>query len=164
MKQVLLAAALALAPVVAFAQAPAPPPKPDMILLPRESVAAVVQQFQAIGTISPELMKPAVVQTFQQMVACANDNPVQGKLMRVGPDQCPSVTDALKERDDQIAALNKQIADAKTAQDKAVAAQKDADEKSAIDQVAEAKRVAEAPLRAEIARLTAGHVPAATGK
>jgi hypothetical protein len=129
MKQVLLAAALALAPLAAYAQTPAPAPKPDMILLPRESVAAVVQQMQAIGTLSPELMKPAVLQDLRQMVACANDNPVDGRLVRQGPDQCQPVTDALKARDDEIAGLNKQVADARAATDKAV--KEAADQKAA---------------------------------
>lgn len=135
MKKTLLAAVIAIAPMSAWAQAPQPaapqaPAKLDMIVVPREVLADLVRQFQAIGTLSPELMKPAAVQALQQIVACANDNPVDGRQVRQGPDQCVPVTEALQARAAEIAGLQKEVADAKAAADKA--AKEAADKKAPI--------------------------------
>jgi hypothetical protein len=111
MKQVLLAAALALAPLAAYAQTPAPAPKPDMALLPREVVMGLLQRLQSIGDLHPELITATVQQAAQAAMACLNDNPVGGRLVRQGPDQCPVVTEAL-------AAQEKELADAKAAASK----------------------------------------------
>lgn len=103
MKQVLLAAAL-LAPTIAMAQ-PAPQ-KPEMVLFPRE-VAEVATNWIA----SPNA--GTAVQLFLMLRACLADNPDQGRVVRMGQDQCPAVTAALAERDAEVASLKKQIEDAK---------------------------------------------------
>jgi hypothetical protein len=47
--------------------------------------------------------------------ACIGDNPRDGRIVRMGQDQCPTVTEELEARRRQIADLQRQLAEAKKA-------------------------------------------------
>lgn len=97
MKRLLLA--FLFLPTVAYAQQPQ---KPPMVLMP----LAVVQA-AAAWVRSPDATN--AVNLFAALQACAQDNPINGVVSRVGPDQCPEVTQAIAERDKEIADLKAQI-------------------------------------------------------
>ncbi len=100
----LLTAALLLAPIAASAQ-PAPQP-PEMVLLPRMTAEAARDWIATPNAGN-------AVQLYALLSACLDDNPNQGRLVRMGADRCQPVTDAIAARDKEIADLKKQIEDAK---------------------------------------------------
>ncbi len=109
MKRTLLAALLIM-PIAASAQQP--PAKPDVVLIPRDVGNAVVQLANAIATLDPKYVTPAMQAAFSTLDACLKDNPVNGGLPpRIGPDQCPSVTEALDARTKEIADLHAKVAE-----------------------------------------------------
>lgn len=71
---------------------------PEMVTIPRVVAEAAVEQ---IHHPDPRTNIDVLV-TLQ---ACLADNPQNGRLVRMGPDQCSSVTDALAARDKTIADL-----------------------------------------------------------
>lgn len=106
MKQALFLAIL-LFPAAALAQ-PAPQ-KPDLVLIPRD-----MAQMAANWITQPD---PTIaVKLYAALTACIQDNPNNGSVMRVGPDQCPSVTAEIAERDKQIADLTAKLAAATKAE------------------------------------------------
>lgn len=106
MKQVVFAICLSFLPVAAMAQ-PAPQ---DVVVLPRDVAQAALGW---IGTPDPM----TAVRLYVALNACLNNNPHGGVTTRMGPDQCPSVTQALADRDKQIADLRKQLDAAKKPQE-----------------------------------------------
>ncbi len=112
MKRILLAAVVMM-PIAAYAQQPpAQPQKPDVVLIPRDVGNAVVQLANAIATLDPKYVTPAMQAAFSTLDACLKNNPVNGGLPpRIGPDQCPSVTEALDARTKEIADLHAKIAE-----------------------------------------------------
>lgn len=97
----LLLAALLLAPLAAAAQ-----PAPEMVLLPRQ-VAEAARDWIATPNAGN------AVQLYALLSACLDDNPKDGRLVRMGADRCQPVTDAIAARDKEIADLKKQLDDAK---------------------------------------------------
>ena len=92
----LILAALLLAPLAAQAQQP----KPDMVLLPRTLAEAAAQWMQQPDPTS-------AIRIYAALLACLADNPVNGRVVRQGADQCPAVTAALAERDKALAGAQK---------------------------------------------------------
>ncbi len=92
MNRILPLAAALLAPMSALA-APKPPPHltipAGMVLLPRQAAEAAAQWIAAPNA-------ETAVRLYAGLVACLNDNPVDGVVRREGPDQCPAVTAALR--------------------------------------------------------------------
>lgn len=68
---------------------------PEMLVLPRTVVARMMETMQAVVTLHQELATPSVIQIYQKMAACVNDNPTNGRLVRMGADQCEEVTRAI---------------------------------------------------------------------
>ncbi len=109
MKRTLFAALLIL-PIAASAQQP--PAKPDVVLIPRDIANAAVLLANAVATLDPKYVTPTMQTVFSTLDACLKDNPVNGGLPpRIGPDQCPSVTEALDARTKEIADLHAKIAE-----------------------------------------------------
>ena len=92
----------------------------EMLLLPSVLVHNLMNTINAITILHPELETPIIEQMFGVLNACISDNPVNGIVRRMGPDQCQAVTDA----------LTKEETDMQTAIKSAVAVQKAEDEKS----------------------------------
>lgn len=108
MRSLILASLLATLALPAVAQQPVP--QPEMVLLPRAAVEAAIRDAQAIATLHPDLATPAVQEAFGALAACLADNPVNGRLVRQGADQCPAVTAALAEREKAARAQKPHIA------------------------------------------------------
>lgn len=103
MKQVFLAAILALAPSFAVAQA-SPPPAVEMVLIPQPLAQAALNWI-----VSPNA--DSAVKVFLALGACLNDNLQGGVLRRIGPDQCEDVTRAIEARNKETADDKAKIAD-----------------------------------------------------
>lgn len=95
-----------LLPAIAHGQG-APSQKSDVILLPR-AVAEAAEQW--IAQPNPN----NAVQLYAILSACISNNPRDGVVVRMGPDQCQPVTDAIAARDKEVADLRKRVADTKT--------------------------------------------------
>lgn len=93
MRSLILAAAL-LAATPAFAQ------QPNMVLLPRTLAEAAAQ-----WVMQPDAT--TAVRLFAGLQACLADNPANGRVQHTGPDQCPAVTEALAEREKELADARK---------------------------------------------------------
>lgn len=102
MRQGFFAVALLLAPWVAAAQQKSP----EMVLIPLPVAEAV-----ANWIVAPDATN--AVRLFSALQACIKNNPIGGVTTRIGPDQCPEVTEAIAARGKQIADLQKQLTDAK---------------------------------------------------
>ena len=99
-KQALLAAVACLVGGTAMAQG-APP---DVVLLPRAVAQAAMQWVMAPDPTN-------AVRIYAALQACMQNNPHDGVTTRMGPDQCPEVTEALAARNKEIADLKKQLSD-----------------------------------------------------
>jgi hypothetical protein len=116
MKRLAFAACVMLLATPALADPSPPPPQPgqppqppvEMVMLPRP---VAEQALQWLAAPNPN----NAVMLYATFSACLNDNPKGGVAMRMGQDQCPTVSDALAARDKEIADLKKQIADLKPA-------------------------------------------------
>lgn len=76
------------------------------VVLIRHDVALAAMNWIAEPTAANAVKLYAVLQ------ACIDDNPNNGAVTRKGgPDQCPEVTQAIAERDRELADLRKQLAD-----------------------------------------------------
>jgi hypothetical protein len=87
---------------------------PEMVTIPRVIAEAAVEQIH-----HPDPRNN--IDVLVTLQACLADNPQNGRLVRMGPDQCSSVTDALTARDKAlsdaqatIATRDKTIADMKS--------------------------------------------------
>lgn len=90
---------IALLPAIpAAAVAEQPLPKPDVVIIPRVAVQAAMNW---IATPDPT----NAVRLYSALQACLQDNPIDGRVSRMGPDQCPEVTEAIAARDKEIADL-----------------------------------------------------------
>lgn len=87
-------------PAVALGQTP----EQETILLPRGVAVAALNWIGQPDATS-------AVKLFAALNACINDNPQGGRVVRMGPDQCPEVTAGLAARDKALADKDKQIAD-----------------------------------------------------
>lgn len=93
-----------LAPTTSFAQsvsarpeeAAAAPPV-EMVLLPRSIAEDALQWIRR-----PDIKRH--IDLYATLMACINDNPHGGQVVRVGPDQCLPVTQALAEANKKPAA------------------------------------------------------------
>jgi hypothetical protein len=106
--------ALSCFPTLVFTQTPMQPPQstptsqiappPDIVLIPRALIPSVEQ-----AILHPHSVDVGdIIALLQQLDACIADNPINGVVRRIGPDQCSPVTQAL-------AAQAQELADAKKA-------------------------------------------------
>ena len=70
----------------------ADPVPPEMVLLPRNLAEAAAQWIATPDAAT-------AVRIYATLQACLADNPVNGRVQRMGQDQCPAVTAALAERE-----------------------------------------------------------------
>ncbi len=106
MRYLMLAASLLL-PTTAWAQT-APAQKPDVVVMPRQIVEGLLAWLERPNADN-------AVGLHAIGMACLNDNPRDGAITRMGPDQCEIVTVALAQADAKIADLQKQLDAAKKA-------------------------------------------------
>lgn len=93
MKFIAFTTALLLA-VPAMAQ----PAAPEMVMIPRQTAESVAQ-----WVASPDAR--TAVQLYAALTACIADNPRDGVVRHMGPDQCTFVTEALAAQAKQLADL-----------------------------------------------------------
>jgi hypothetical protein len=86
-----------------------------MIRLPRPLAQAALNWLATPDATS-------AVRIYAAFSACLNDNPHNGVMMRMGPDQCEDVTKAIEARNNEIADLIKRADDAKKADEKPASA------------------------------------------
>ena len=79
---------------------PAKPPEaatpPKTVVLSLDSLNQLFTWIHAVVGLRSELQTPSLLNAIAAINACIADNPVNGVVVRQGPDNCPDVTAALK--------------------------------------------------------------------
>lgn len=133
---------------------------PEMVTIPRDVAQAAANQIH-----HPDPMNNVDVLVVLQ--SCMADNPVGGRLVRMGPDQCSSVTDALGARDKALSDAQATISTLTKDRDTTKASLAVAEKQISDDKAVAAAMEAELTTRDKtIADMKAGHaeVPADRAK